>query len=175
VPLLSQNDFLNPIFSVNPLLLAVFVFLWGNGSLLIVAAKTKSIREVFFRSPSILLGDFFILPGIIFVVAWHYQNVLISDPFSSAVYFFFLLFGFTLAGISAVRFKQVNRWYAAHIIFYWIIAYIVTAFIFKFGYMYVTGAISLQSALIPLVVLPAILIHVLLGVLYPKRFVTQSL
>lgn len=55
-------------------LFVAITFFWGAGSLLMIAVKTDSIKTVFLKKPSIIIGDFFILPTIAGIIGNYYEQ-----------------------------------------------------------------------------------------------------
>ncbi len=74
---MTQNDFLYPLFTLSPYIVAIIVLVWGFGSLLIVAIKTKTVMTRFFINPKFMLGDLFLLPLAGGLITFFYQEVSI--------------------------------------------------------------------------------------------------
>lgn len=145
---------------VTGFLVAVIIFVWGVGSLLLVAFKTDSFKSVFLKTPSIIVGDVFILPliGALIGSAWHDSN---PNFLSGHVTYILLFLALLLAALSAIRNQLLNPWWLPHIFFYWFLAFVVLLFL--------ATAFDARSMLWWLV-LVGILIHQLLGIVYPKKF-----
>lgn len=169
---MTQGDFLKPLFGLSPFLVALFIWLWGFGSLVIYGWRTKAIKNTVLRTPGIIIGDFFIIPALGFFIACFYQTienplVVTSSPCWSGVT---CLIAMILTAISAIRFSLVNRWFFPHIVFYWFMAYILLTFLTKGLYQMIFGELASGLRIIWLLVLIGTLTHVTLGVVWSKKF-----
>ena len=168
---MTQGDLLTPLLTSNPILLSLIIWLWGFGSLVLVGLKTKSIKSVVLKSPSIIIGDFFLLPTTSYFVVLGYQRVyephwLTTLPLWSAIMFVTAL---ALAVFSRNRFGLTSIWWLPHTLFYWFMAYIVLTFLTK-GFWQLTKEASFDLFVIWLFVFLSVLIHQLLGVKWQKKF-----
>lgn len=169
---MTQNDFLGPLFSLSPFIVTLITWVWGFGSLLLYGYKTRSIKSVVFKSPGIMIGDFFIVPGISFLITYFYQTVENPLP-ATASYWWPLAVGLialVMAIVSAVRFNHVNLWFLPHSLFYWFVAHILLTFLSKGFYQLVFGREDPTLWLVLSLVLVGTLTHVSLGVIWRKEF-----
>lgn len=169
---MAQGDFLKPLFDLSPFLVAFLIWLWGFGSLVFYGIKTKAIRSVILKTPGIIIGDFFIIPTLGFLITYFYQAienplVVTSSSCWSAVT---CLIAIILATISAIRFDLVNRWFFPHTVFYWFMAYILLTFLTKGLYQVIFGELALKLRIIWLFVLIGTLTHITMGVVWSKKF-----
>jgi len=169
---MTQGDFLKLLFNQFPFLVALFIWLWGFGSLVIYGIKTKAIKSVVLRTPGIIIGDFFIIPALGFLITYFYQTIenplvaTLSPYWSMAT----CLIAMILAAMSAIRFNLVNRWFFPHIIFYWFMAYILLTFLSKGLYQMIFGEIASGLSIVWLLVLIGTLTHITMGVIWSKKF-----
>ena len=137
-------------------------FLWGTGSLFLVAVKTGSLKTVFFKKPSIILGDFLILPiigGLIVNILVKRETALFD--LSSVVFYLSIVVGLLLAVFSAIRNQQLSYLWLPHILFYWLMAFFILYFLI----------VSFDLTLIAWwIVLIGVFVHQSLGIIYPKKF-----
>ena len=138
------------------LIFAALVFFWGVGSLLLIAIKTKSIKTMLLKKPSIIIGDFFILPLIGGLIGTSYQEKGLEANFFT---WLALIVSFTLTVISALRNKLTHPLWIPHLVFYWFMAFIILNYLssFKFNvswWLVLAGAIFHQSS----------------GIMFPKKF-----
>lgn len=169
---MTQGDFLKPIFDLPPFLAALFIWFWGFGSLVLYGIKTKAIKSVFLRTPGIIIGDFFIIPALGFLITYFYQTIenplvaTLSPCWSAAT----CLIAMILAAMSAIRFNLVNRWFFPHIIFYWFMAYILLTFLTKGLHQLIFGELVSGLRVIWLLVLIGTLTHIIMGIIWSKKF-----
>src|SRR3989344_3732572 len=124
--LMAENDILWFFFKLHPLVVALTVWFLGFGSLLLVAIKTKSLKENIIKSPGVIIGDFFLLPFAGFLISQSYQNVVSSTMLvSSSNWNFLLIISVTLALISTIRFNHKSIWWLPHNVFYFLMCFIV--------------------------------------------------
>ena len=142
------------------LLAAVATFVWGSGSLLLVAIKTNSVKSVFLKKPSIIIGDFFILPIISVFIVGTFDGQL-TGIISGQITFWAALFSFIATAISAFRNQLISLWWLPHLLFYWFFGFLFLSFLAR--------KFDLDSVVWWLV-LSGILTHQLLGVIFPKKF-----
>src|SRR3990167_7454787 len=108
---------------------ATIVFLWGAGSLFLVAVKTSTVKSIFLKKPSIIIGDFLILPTIAGTIANSTKNL---DGFFSSLSMWAILFtSFLLTMISAFRNKLTHPLWIPHLAFYWFMLFIILAFLLR--------------------------------------------
>lgn len=125
---------------------AGLIFFWGAGSLFLVALKTKAVRSVFLKKPSILRG----------IIGSSYQEKGLEINFATLST---SVISFTLAVISALRNKLTHPLWIPYLLFYGFMAFIILSFL-----------ITLKFNLSWLLVLIGIIIHQALGILFPKKF-----
>ena len=141
------------------ILTIILTFIWGVSSLFLVAIRTNSVKTILLKKPSIIIGDFFILPTIAGIIATHYQQVSIGNLFLDVSVWLILIISLLLAIFSAMRFGLLHPLWIPHLLFYWFMAFIILIFLSTFE-------ISPSWWL----VLTGIIIHQLLGILFPKKF-----
>lgn len=141
-------------------LFVAITFFWGAGSLLMIAVKTTSIKTVFLKKPSIIIGDFFILPTIAGIIGNYYEQKGFEGLFSNALTWLILVIGFILAITSAIRFGLLHPLWSPHILFYWFMATLILLFL---------STLELTSVAWWLVLI-GIITHQALGILFPKKF-----
>ncbi|MBI2596383.1 hypothetical protein HYW46_06665 [Candidatus Daviesbacteria bacterium] len=167
---MTNNDFLNYLFNLQPTWVALLIFLWGVGSLLIVAAKTKTIKTVLFKNPGIVVGDFFLLPIAGGLITFFYQQVTNPVPVNNPLWTLSIMFiSLLLTIFSALRFKLLNILWLPHGLFYLFMSYIVLTFISKGLWQLIHGGTPLLW-LIWILVVFAVTTHQLLGILWSKKF-----
>lgn len=169
---MTQNDFLKFFFDLPPFVVALIVWVWGFGSLVLYGLKTKAIKNVVLRTPGIIIGDFFIIPALAFMVVYFYQAIQNPLPETSSFWWTLItcVVGLILAAISAIRFNLANRWFLPHILFYWFMVYIFLTFLTKGLYQLVLGGGTVSLWTVWTLVLVGVLIHLVLGVVWSKRF-----
>lgn len=142
---------------------ALIIFIWGAGSLYLVAVKTDSVKSVFLKRPSIIIGDFFIIPLVGgYIINYFYSTgKALNEVFSPMFLVVIGLVAIALAIISAVRFKTLGALYYPHGLFYAFISFLILLFLI--------GRFDLKSYAWWFV-LVGISTHLLLGYLYPKKF-----
>ena len=136
---------------------ATIVFLWGAGSLFLVAVKTSTVKSIFLKKPSIIIGESLILPTIAGIIANSTKNI--NDIFSQTFVWPILGASFLLTMVSASRNKQLHQLWIPHLAFYWFMLFIVLVHLSKFDF-------DLSWWL----VLIGALLHQSLGILFPKKF-----
>lgn len=169
---MTQGDFLKPFFDLSPLLVTLIIWFWGFGSLVFYGIKTKAVRSVVLRTPGIIIGDFFIIPTLGFLVTYFYQTIENPLAATSSPYWSIAtcLIAIILAVISAIRFKLINRWFSPHIVFYWFMTYILLTFLTKGFYQLISGDITSTLRIIWFLVLIGTLTHIIMGVIWSKKF-----
>ena len=175
--LMTQNDFINPLFSLNPILVAVIIWLTGWGYLFLFALRTNSL-DTFLRHPGFMIGDFLMLPLAGFLITFFYQQFTnpISLITSKNWTYIALVIGLSLAVLSAYRTLFV--WKTApvdiliipHFFFYWFISYILINFFIK-GLLQNLSSSTPLSWLIYIGVILVVLVHLILPMIFdPKIF-----
>lgn len=171
-----QNDSYRLLFDLPPYILGAIVWLWGFGSLVFYGWRTKTLRSVVLKNPAILIGDFFILPAIAFLISVFYQTI--ENPLLQAQSTVWTISAVITAAmltiISAVRYKLFNLWFLPHMLFYWFFAYLVLTFLTKGLYQLIFGSSNTQLWILWIAVFIGIVLHQLLGIFYPKKFPRQQ-
>ncbi len=169
---MTQGDFLKSLFDLSPFLVAFLIWIWGFGSLVIYGIKTKAVKSVVLKTPGIIVGDFFVIPTLGFLITYFYQTIGNSLPVTASPYWSMItcLIALLLAAISAIRFDLVNRWFFPHIIFYWFMSYILLTFLTKGLYRLIFGELALGLRIIWLLVLIGTLAHIIMGIVWSKKF-----
>ena len=142
---------------------ALIAFIWGVGSLYLVAVKTNSVKSVFLRKPSIIIGDFFLIPVGVYLV---FDDLLKigsnwKDLFFSLSGFVAVLISVILTVISVARNHMTRIWWLPHILFY--------ASMWFLAIFFLMSRFNL-SWLLWWAVLLIVILHQSLGVSYPKKF-----
>lgn len=137
MPVITQNDFLNPLFSLHPILVALIIWVAGWGYLFLMALRTGEISALL-KHPGNMIGDFLMLPLAGFLITLFYQSV--GNPaniITSAKWMYvsltisvFLTIFIVLGGIFITKSKH-TLWYVPHIVFSWVFAYIMINFLIK--------------------------------------------
>lgn len=141
MPRMTQNDFLNPVLSLTPSLVAVIIWFAGWGSLFLIAWRTDSITSVLLKHPGFMVGDFVLLPLAGFLVAYFYQSAdSVLDLMRSKKWDYFSIIFATLFTIVATSYSifiskhYQGIWSIPHTIFIWFIIYILANFLSKGSY-----------------------------------------
>lgn len=144
-------------------LFTILVFVMDVGTAIPIAIKTNTLKSVYIKKPSIILGDMIIIPLIggyilnYFLASGRQITEIFSTPFMLFISFIAIL----LALISGLRFKTTNPWYWPHTLFYMFFAFWLLLFLI--------GKFDLSSVAWWLVLL-GIGTHLYLGKKYPKVF-----
>ena len=142
------------------ILTIVLTFFWGVGSLFLVAIKTNSVKTILLRKPSILIGDFFILPIVAGIIANYYQQNNISYLFAGFQSWLVLTIAIILTIISAAKSELLHPLWIPHLLFYAFMAFIILSFLSNFQLTTFSWWL----------VFVGIITHQLLGILFPKKF-----
>ena len=142
------------------ILTIVLTFFWGVGSLFLVAIKTNSVKTILLRKPSILIGDFFILPIVAGIIANYYQQNNISYLFAGFQSWLVLTIAIILTIISAAKSQLLHPLWIPHLLFYAFMAFIILSFLSNFQLTTFSWWL----------VFVGIITHQLLGMLFPKKF-----
>jgi len=142
------------------ILTIVLTFFWGVGSLFLVAIKTNSVKTILLRKPSILIGDFFILPIVAGIIANYYQQNNISYLFAGFQSWLVLTIAIILTIISAAKSQLLHPLWIPHLLFYAFMAFIILSFLSNFQLTTFSWWL----------VFVGIITHQLLGILFPKKF-----
>lgn len=129
----------------------------------LVAVKTNSVKSIFLKKPSIVIGDFLILPTIVGLIAYYYQNreYSLADIFSPAWVVVAVIIGFLQVSFSAIKSHLFNTWWLSRLLSQWVVAAIIVYFL-------ITN-FKLASAFW-WIVLIGVIAHKVLGIVYPKEF-----
>jgi len=167
---MTQNDFLNPVFTLNPVLVAMLAWFWGFGSLVLVAVRTNAVSSALLRHPGFMIGDFFLIPLACLLMTYFYQTVDHPIPLvTSPKWNYVAVLALVLASISAIRFDLVSLWWIPHLAFYWFMAYALITFLGKGLLQLVLAGEKSFPWLIWFGVLMAISIHEVLGVIFGPK------
>ena len=139
---------------------ALLTFLWGVGSLFLVAIRTNSVKTILLKKPSIIIGDFFILPAIAGIIANYYQQTGIDNLFTSFHGWLILGISIILTIISAAKSQLLHPLWIPHLLFYAFMAFIILSFLSNFQLTTFSWWL----------VFVGIITHQLLGILFPKKF-----
>lgn len=166
-----SNDLLGFVLKLNSISFALLILVFGFGSLLLVAIRTKSFNESILKSPGIMVGDIFLLPIAGFLITTFYQSIQNPLPILQSTWWnLLLIIAAVLASISAYRFKHLNIWWLPHNVFYFLMAYIVITFLAKGLIQLVFSKEEFNLWLSWILAMILISVHQLLGVVFPKRF-----
>ncbi len=138
---MTQNDFLNRLFSMNLFFVTLLTWFWGFGSLFVYAVRTDSVTTVLLRHPGIMIGDFFLIPFSMFLITYFYQHV--DNPVDLVVsnrWNYMILPAIFLTLVSAVRYDLLNIWFFPHSLFYCFMVYVLLNFFPKGLLQLVKGA-----------------------------------
>ncbi len=169
--LITQNDFLNPLFSLNPIIVALIILFLDFSTLALVAIKTRTIKSVLFKIPAVLLGDFFLIPFTGFLITYFYQNTntelsILADSIWTTITAFLAII---ITVVFGLKFNLIKTIWIPHGIFFWFMAYIVITFISKGFYLFLFERnVVLLSIWISVCV--CIFLHQMLGLIWPKKF-----
>lgn len=130
---MTEGDFLRPFLALHPAIVALVIWVWGFGSLVLVGLKTQTLKASVFKNIPIMVGDFFLLPLSAALIVMFYQSVenplkALASPLWGIVA---VAVAVILTLISASRFKLLNRWWLLHSLFYFFLSYLVITFFLK--------------------------------------------
>ena len=170
MPVMTQNDFLNFLFSLHPLAMGLIVLIFGAGSLVLYGIYVGELQSLL--KPSFLIGDFILLPLIGIAINYFYQNVGTPAKFVNNhwLLLFTALIALLLVIISAIRFSLYKPVFLPHIIFVLFINYIVLTFLLKGIFQLWSKGGDTTLWIIYIFVLIASVSVKILGVVYPKTF-----
>lgn len=181
MPAITQNDFLNLLFSLNPFFVALIVWATGWGYLFLFALRTNSLDN-FLKHPGFMVGDLIMLPIAGFLITLFYQQI--TNPVNSIVSknwtYITIVIALILTVLSAYRtlfiWKTVplDIFITPHLVFYFLFSYILANFILR-------GMLQLISASTPLLwgmyigVILVMSVHLTLPLIFgPKTFLNIS-
>jgi len=168
---MTENDFLKPLFSSGPLVMAVLVLLWGFGSLVLVAIRTQTVGSVLLANLA-FIGDLVLLPCAGFLITYFYRAVTNAvDVVTSPVWNYGAgVLAVLLAAMSAARNDLISIWWAPHLTFYWFFAYMTISFLCKGLLQLILGTNKkfLWSFWVGVLILTSV--HGILGLVFPKVF-----
>lgn len=167
MPTITQHDFLNPLFSLHPLVVALVILLTGWGSLFLIAWKTKTINTVLLGHPSFLIGDFLLLPLAGFLITYFYQSI--SNPSALVTttnwnylsVIFAIAITIVLATYSVITKSYNGVWSIPHTIFILFFVYILSNFLIR-GLLTILPMPTLSLGLIYVAVVLVILAHIVI-------------
>lgn len=171
---MTQNDFLHPLLILPPFIVYLIILVWGFGSLLLVAIKTKTLRTHLVRNPGFMIGDFFLLPAAAALITFFYQSVTSPLPvttsltWTQATAILSLIITISLG----VKFKKYNKyliWVWPHGVFHLLFTYLFITFISKGFWQLVFGENSPLLWMIWITAVFAVAIHLILGTIWPKK------
>lgn len=169
---MTENDFLNPLFSLGPLVMALLVLFWGFGSLVLVAIRTTTLGSVLLENPAFMVGDLLLLPFAGFLITYFYRavanavDIVTSPRWSYGIGVLAVL----LPAISAVRNDLISIWWVPHLTFYWFFAYMTISFLCKGFLQLILGTNEKFLWLVWVGVLMLTSVHGILGLVFPKVF-----
>lgn len=172
---MAQNDFLYPLLALHPLLVALIVFISNFISLLIPAFVKKTVTTHLFKNPAFLIGDFFLLPVTSGLIALFYQHILnpVAETMSVGWTTVTFVLSVVLSFVHALRYNVVGVRYIAwlpHGVFFVLFGYLIITFISKGFWQLTKGDGSTVLWVVWALVVLAILVHELLGKIWPKSF-----
>jgi len=168
---MTENDFLNPLFSLGPFIVAMVILFWGFGTLVLVAIKTKTVFSVLLANPA-FIGDFLLLPVAGFLITYFYRSVTSSiDIIILPVWSYGILtIAVILTVVSVTRNELFSIWWLPHQTFYCFFAYLSISFLIKGLLQLIIGAGSKPLWLIWTGVLILVTSSGVLGLIFPKVF-----
>jgi len=175
--LMTQNDFLNPLFSLPPIVVALIIWFTGWGSLVLIAWRTNSVSTALLKHPGFMIGDFLLLPLAGFLITYFYQSV--SNPVTSLASMKFTYFAIIFAvlctmlatlGSIFITKNYHGIWSVPHTIFIWFMVYILASFIPR-GFFQLIHVPSTKLWIVGLLVLFFAISHLALPLIFgPKTF-----
>lgn len=171
MPLITQIDFLNPLFSLNPIIMGVVILISGAGSLLVYGMMIRKVQSL--AKPSFIIGDFILLPLIGVAMNYFYQGVDTPTKFVNSYWWLLLtgLIALLLGIISIIRFDLLKPLFIPHLVFVFLMTYAVITFLTKGFWQLVSVDGNTTLWLVYLFVLTGSILVKLLGIVYPKTFV----
>lgn len=181
MPPITQNDFLDPLFSLNPFLVALIIWITGFGSLLLIAWRTNSITTILLKNLGFMIGDFIMLPLAGFLITLFYQQInspvdfIISNNLTYPILVVALIIT-VLSGYATLfvwKTLPLDISVIPHGIFYFFMTYILLNFFIK-------GLLQLFSSPTPFLwmlyigVLFSIGMHLLVPMIYGRKYFPVS-
>lgn len=171
---MTQNDFLHPLLILSPFIVYLIILSCGFGSLVLVAIRTKSIRNALIKNPAFMVGDVFLLPAAGGLITFFYQQIVhpipvTTNPTWTTVTLIVSLFITLFFG---VKFKFLNKrimWWLPHGILHWFFMYLFLTFVTKGLFQLLYGQGSIVLWVLWWLVILMVAIHQFLGQLWPKR------
>lgn len=171
---MAKNDFLYPLFSLPPFIVYLVVLIWGFGSILLLAIKTKAVKNILLKNPGFIVGDFFLLPAGGGLITFFYQSV--SEPLLITTSHLWHLLSFAISlGITlgtGLRYKLIQTSYIIglpHGLFHLFFTYLFLTFISKGFWQLIFGESSITLWIVWAAAIVTVLFHLLLGTIWPKR------
>lgn len=170
-----RNDFLEPLLSLSPAIVFAVILIWGFGSILLVAVRTKSVRNRLIRNPGFMIGDLLLIPASGGLIAFFYQDLEKPLPETVSVIWTWgaLILGIIISTSLGKKFDLLKKEYlwlwAPHGLFHIFFTYVTVTFITKGFWQLLRGESSLILALTWFVVVFMILAHLRLGAVFPKK------
>lgn len=167
MPSMIQNDFLNPLFSLNPFLVALIFLVAGWGYLVLAAWRLKTLNALL-KHPGYMVGDLIMIPLAGFLITLFYQSV--NNPTISVLSVRWIYFGIAFATLyTIITFiasifisKTVHGfWFIPHTIFIWFISYVLFNFFTK-GFLQVLSKTTPSLLSIYIIAALAVLTHFIL-------------
>lgn len=165
-----QNDVIRIFFSFNPILMGLLVWVWGWGSLLLVATRTHSISTLL-KHPGFIIGDFFMLPISAALMNVFYNSVRNPVPMATSSWWTIGmgLLSLILAIISAYRSGNYTIWWWPHSVFYWFMSYMILVFIGKGAVQLVLGQADRDLWFLWVAALIPITVHLILPLIFGPK------
>lgn len=170
---MTQNDFLQPLFVLHPLIVVLTVLVFNFISLLVPAIVKKTVKSHLFNNPAFLIGDFFLLPLSSGSIALFYQ--LVTNPVAETTNPMWTTSAFIISIIFSI---MHGLWYnffhlryiawVLHAVFFVLFGYLIITFISKGFWQLIKGESSPILLAVWVVAVFAVLIHELLGKIWPK-------
>ncbi len=164
MPSMTQNDFLNFLFSLHPILVGLIIWAISWGSLLPIEFETNS--SILFRNP---IGYFVLLPLTGILITYFYQSfgTAVKQITSTKFTYSMLALSALITGAITLYSILTNHyngiWSIPHTLGISFTVYIITSFIFKGFLQLFHSSFQTRFLIIYIVTLVIVLIHILLG------------
>jgi len=168
---ITEKDFLDPLYSLGPYIVAIVILFWGFGTLLLVAIKTKTVFSVLLANPA-FIGDLFLLPIAGFLITYFYRSV--NNPIDIIILpvwsYVILTIAIILTVVSVTRNELFNIWWIPHQTFYCFFAYLTISFLIKGLLQLILVTSDKALWLVWASVLILVSASAILGIVFPKIF-----
>lgn len=175
MPAITQNDFLNPLLSLHPAIAALIVWVTGYGSLLLLAAKTRSLKS-FLKQPGFMVGDSLMMPAAALFITLFYQQVNQPLTLLVSINWTYVTASVALIVTAFSTYRTLYIWKTApkdiflapHVIYYFFMAYALINFFGK-GFLQLLATPTVPLLLAYLGATVAAFIHFVVPMIYGKK------